>query len=234
MSAAGPAPEHIMQLLLDKYPAADSEPLTEAVLLAVLSAVSRGEDSRQPLLERIQTNKELGAARLVPSHRQAALLAWVDAAFRTMRAEHPLDDELTLRLNKLLPVVAAVAQIDGEFLRIGQHPLHRLMDHLHAAGLGWHSRLGRVGEALLTELDQIVTELQRFFESPQTDFTELLDRLDKFVTTEQSAVGRMRERVISSEQGKLKAASARITAGLLLNELMENNKLSLLPPMVWL
>ena len=122
MNAAGPQPEQIMQLLLTKYPAADSEPLTDAILLAVLSTVSQGKDSRQPLLERMQTSEDSGAARLVPSHKQAALLAWVDEAFRTMRSEHPLDDELTQRLNKLLPVAAAVAQIEGEFLCIGQHP----------------------------------------------------------------------------------------------------------------
>ncbi|MCZ6830795.1 MAG: DUF1631 family protein [Gammaproteobacteria bacterium] len=227
MSKPGPQPKQVMQRLGEKYPGTDTaEPATNEALLAALAAVSAAENSRAPLLERMQPTDDLSATRIVPGRKQAAVLAWVDDAFRIMLSEHSLDDELTGKVKKLLPVVAAVALVKEEFLSIGQHPLQRLVDTIYTGCLGWHSRLGRAGEALQAELDRIVTGVQRYFESPEQDFSDLLSQLEEFIGAELSASERMRKRVIASEQGKLKASSARVTAGMALNELMENQEFS--------
>jgi hypothetical protein len=226
MSGQPPQIDLVKQHLQDKYPSGSGgEPLAEQTLLDALAAAA-GEDSRTPLLERIQVSDDLGAPRLVPCKKQAALIAWVDDAFRLMLTEHPLDDELTGRIRKVLPAVAAVALFEGGFLTIGEHPLQKLLDRIYTGCIGWHSRLGRAGEALPTVIDKIVKVVLRYFESPEQDFSVLLKKFEVFLDAEQTAAQRMSERVIASEQGKLKAASARITAGMALNEMMENQQFS--------
>jgi hypothetical protein len=227
MSGRPPQAELVKQHLQDKYPAgAAREPLAEEALLNALAAVATGEDSRKPLLERMQASNDLSAPRPKPCPKQAALISWVDDAFRLMLTEHSLDDELTGKIRKVLPAVAAVALLEGDFLSIGQHPVQKLLDRIYTGCVGWHSRLGRAGEALPTVLEKIVIAINRYLESPEQDFTGLLQKLQDFLTAEMTASERMRERVIASEQGKLKAASARITAGVALNELMENQQFS--------
>jgi hypothetical protein len=227
MSTTGLKPKQVLQRLLEKYPAAnEAEPISSEALMTALAGLVHTEETRQPLLERLQPTEELNAERLRPGPRQAALLAWVDQAFRLMLSEHPLDDELSTRIKKLLPLVACVAQLEGEFLSIGQHPLQRLIDSIYIAGVGWHSRLGRSGSALLAELDKIAVSALQYFEFPDIDFASMLVEFENFVDGESSAAARMRERVIASESGKMKAGAARITAGEALNELMEDGHFS--------
>ena len=152
-----PEPELVIQALEQTYPGKSlAEPLGKAVILAALSAVHAAEDSRRPLLERMQPGGDKSSKKLVPGQQQSAMLSWVDAAFRLMLTEHPLDEALTARTKKLLPVVAAVALLEPDFLSVGIHPLQRLVDTIYSGCLGWHGRLGRSGEAVLAELDKIL------------------------------------------------------------------------------
>ena len=222
-----PEPELVIQALEQTYPGKSlAEPLGKAVILAALSAVHAAEDSRRPLLERMQPGGDKSSKKLVPGQQQSAMLSWVDAAFRLMLTEHPLDEALTARTKKLLPVVAAVALLEPDFLSVGIHPLQRLVDTIYSGCLGWHGRLGRSGEAVLAELDKILDIAGQYFANPDMDFSGQVDNLSAFFEAESKASERMRERVVASEQGKLKAASARITAGTALNELMDKQVFS--------
>jgi len=109
-------------------PKLHQEPTAAAWITALLSTLNQSSNIQSPLLERLGAASEENFDELRLDKLTYALLAWVDDTFRTVLKNYPLDGHLAAHLQTLLPLVAAVAISDEDFLKIGQHPLQRLLD----------------------------------------------------------------------------------------------------------
>ncbi len=205
-------------------PPPNKEVTSHALVVAALSTINRGGDVHRPLLERLVDAGEEDFDAVILSSSDAALLSWVDEAFRLLFKQHSLDSALATPLQDLLPVAAALAVSENAFLDIGEHPLQKLVDTIYRDAIGWHRGLGRAGEALLTEISEYTREAQNYFEYQERSFEEMCATLQAFLAAEAEPFERMQARVIESELGRLKAASARITAGQALNDLMQGKE----------
>ena len=147
-----PTPEQLRAHLLSTFPAEPAnDPWDEANLLKALGSLSADPALAGTLAERLADEAaDLQGISLAPEH--AAILSWIDATLSALAERHLLDGQLQQLINKLAPKIAAQAICDRDFMRLGEHPLHRLLDNIYSGCLGWHSQLGRSGESLAAEL----------------------------------------------------------------------------------
>jgi hypothetical protein len=220
-----PAPAQLLEQLQARYPhttPADREPTGNRQLAAALSTVKQIDGVHQLLLDRLADTD--GRDELVLSARDAALLAWVDEAFRIAFRDTAVDSQLSRLVLNWLPVAAAVAITDQQFLLIGEHPLQKLLDAVHSQCMGWHPDLGRAGTPLLSNIETISQQARQYFENPQQGFAAITDELQEFMKAESLSFSRTQERVIETEHGRLKAMSARVTAGRAINDFMQGKQ----------
>lgn len=179
-------------------------------------------------MERLVDAGEEDFDDIILSALNAALLSWVDEAFRITFKAHSLDSQLATQVQTLLPVAAAIAISDKQFLELGTHPLQQLIDHLYTEAVGWHRGLGRTGKPLSDAIDKLIGGAQEYFEFQERSFEELLADLKTFLQEESNTIERLQGRVIESELGRLKAESARVTAGRALNDFMRGKEFPIL------
>ena len=163
MSTSAATPAELKRQLKRRFPFTpppNREPTSHALLLAALSTINRGGDVHRSLLERLVDAGEEDFDDIALSETNAALLAWVDEAFRILFKEFSLDSALATPLQDLLPVAAALAISEDGFLSVGDHPLQQLVDTIYRDAIGWHRGLGRAGEALLNEVSECAREAQ--------------------------------------------------------------------------
>jgi hypothetical protein len=208
-------------------PKLNQQPTAIAWITALLSTLNQSSDIQSPLLERLATASSEDFDELCLDKLTYALLAWVDDTFRTTLKTYPLDGHLAAQLQTLLPLVAAVAISEEEFLAIGEHPLQRLLDSICVSAIGWNRSLGKTGQPLLEKIQQCCEQSLEFFELQEHSFEDILNEFENFLHTEATNAERTRSRVIESETGRLKAASARLTAARELNQLMLDKHLPL-------
>ncbi len=98
-----------------------------------------------------------------------AILQWAGIAFEDWEKRFPLEPPLCSQLRRLKPLAATLALIDPDFLTPGGHPLHRVLDNLQLAAVGWQASLGRAGQALENALVSAVEEALTWFDTRDTD-----------------------------------------------------------------
>ena len=211
-----------MQHLLQKYPRGtkpdtDAATATEQQLLGVLLTTDTSVESNTPL-GAMAAAALSGSGALAPDH--SAILDWLDAAFAALSAAPLLDPALELRIQRMRPVLAAVAISEREFLLIGKHPVHKMLDTIYERGIGWHSGLERAGRAITDKLDDIEAALHSQLTTQPVDLAQLNTEMNVSFEREAAAFSRLRDRLIATEQGRLKASSARASVAEALNELM--------------
>ncbi|MFV8819459.1 DUF1631 family protein [Haliea sp. E17] len=157
----------------------------------------------------------------LPPPAESALLAWVGESFELWEQDFPLDPAIATSMRQLKPLVARAVLDDSAFAIPGAHALHKLLDALHDAAIGWQADLGRSGEAVLKLLEESVSALQDRapLGGPQqlalliANATEASQRLH--------ARGvRMAQRIADVERGRLRSAHARSTAIAAINQLL--------------
>jgi len=79
---------------------------------------------------------------------------------------------------------------------------------------------GVAGKPLLDAVQLCCEQSLEFFELQEHSFEDILNEFEGFLQSEASNIERTRSRVIESETGRLKAASARLKAARELNHLM--------------
>ncbi len=113
-----------------------------------------------------------------PAPREAALLRWVGTAHDRWERDYPLEEELARLLRRLKPLTAALAISDPQFLVPGRHPVHRLLDTIQAAAIGWQPSLGRAGTGLLRDAETAVERALGWFDEPALDLDGLVRDLE--------------------------------------------------------
>ncbi len=157
----------------------------------------------------------------MPSAEHVAILNWVGEAFKQWENEFPLEEPLVSQLRQLKPLAATLAIRDPNFLIPGAHPLHRILDKMQLAAIGWQLRLGRVGEGLRKQLFSTVEEALTWFETQNFDLAALCSRLISATERDQARASRMTQRTIETEQGRLKTTEAKRVAADMINTAMK-------------
>lgn len=217
------APDQLRQQLLEKYPQSPQpggSPMEKAALLTALRTLHSAGDMQQSLLDSLADASNLGSEDFSLSGPDTAILGWIDETFRIALNESNLDPLLAVPMRKLLPLVAAIAITDDQFLEIGDHPLHQLIDTIYSRCTGWHDGLGRGGSSVLALVEDTSTQALKYFKDQAPDFAQLQGKLEQSLDLEIPSFERIQERVIETERGRLKAQSARVTAGRAINDFM--------------
>jgi hypothetical protein len=183
-------------------------------LLRLLAAMDAGATSSLDSVRAAIADAGSGAA---PSHEQAATLAWLDAAFLLWHRDFPLEPPLDTLLQAMLPVVAAQALADPAFMNPGAHPLHRLLDAVHDAAVGWQPELGRAGDGLQQDLSELVDRCRSYFDDPDLSFAELAADEEIRLNRAATRAERMIQRLVEKEQGRVRISACRREAALMIN-----------------
>lgn len=180
------------------------------------------DTSLSPLDAVLKRADELGDPTLPPPDG-SAMLAWVGAAFESWEQDFPLEPALARELRKLKPVVARAALADPAFTTPGAHPVHQLLDALHAAAIGWQPDLGRSGDGVIKLLQETCAnlldtdplggarQLQLQIEAATESARRMLDRST-----------RMCQRAADVERAKLRSNHARETAATAINSFLSS------------
>lgn len=158
-----------------------------------------------------------------PSQQHTALLQWLGEALEIWEDEFPLEESLTLQLRQLKPLAAALVIMDPRFLRPGAHPLHQLLDAIHARGIGWQSRMDRVGAVLEQQITQAIESCQHWMTNQSTEIEDALRAFNTAVERDSARAHRMTKRVVETELGKVKTAAAKQEAARMINAALETH-----------
>lgn len=186
----------------------------------LLGYLRRIDPSEQRPLAAVAAQADALSDPAVPSPEQAALLEWVGEAFEFWRKNYPLEPPLASQLLKMQPLAAALAITEPQFLLPGQHGFHELMDSIHAYAIGWQPSLGRAGNTLEKQVTAAIENASRWFQDRSTDLTAICAGLNATAERDLSRAQRMSQRMMDTEQGRLRAADAKHTAAGMINDIL--------------
>lgn len=179
-----------------------------------------------------QSNETMG-----PSPHYSAILCWLGIALQYWEQQYPLDNSLTRKLRQLRPLLTLCAVTDSDFLVPGEHPLHQLLDTLQDRAVGWQPQLGRAGQTLERLIDDLVAKSQEWINAAADSqnrvlpsFDELKAKADEVIEAcekDRSRINRMVQRVVESNQGRIKANEARRVSAEFINALTKGHELPL-------
>ena len=172
-------------------------------------------------LEGILLQTEAIGDPALPTMEQTAILQWLGTALQNWQQHFPLEQPLASQLRPLQSLAAALAVTDPAFLTPGAHPIHRLLDTLQACAIGWQSRLGRAGVATQQQMTKAVDGALAWFDNTGTDLEAIYGELAAVAERDQARAGRMTQRTVETEQGRIKTADARRQAARMINTALE-------------
>jgi len=153
----------------------------------------------------------------VPAPAQIAVLRWVERAFATLEQSVALEEPLAAAVRRFLPLATIAALAEPQFLQPDQHPLHRLLDMLLSRAAGWQPRLGRAGLALPQQLAEAAERVLAALTENTLDIDTVCSEVVAAVTRDERRAQLMAQRVVETEQGKLRTIQARGEAARMIN-----------------
>ncbi|HEY6132304.1 MAG TPA: DUF1631 family protein, partial [Halioglobus sp.] len=156
-----------------------------------------------------------------PSREQVAILRWLGKALEIWEKQYPLEGRLAAQIRRLKPLLAALAILDPKFMQPGTHPLHHLLDSIQARAIGWQSRLDRMGAVLEQQVTQAVDRSREWFDNKSTDLAAICTEFSAAADRDRARAQRMVQRVVETEAGKVKTATAKQEAARMLNAVLE-------------
>jgi len=173
-----------------------------------------------PLAAILAQTETMGDPAL-PSAEQMAILEWLYAAYTYWEEQFPVEEPLASEFRKLLPLAAALAITDTDFLTPGAHQFHLLLDTMQASVVGWQSRLGRAGQSLERELATAVEKAREWFDDDSASIEAVYKHAVAVTQKSRSRAQRMAQRVVEAEQGRLKTLGAKTEAAQMINAMLE-------------
>lgn len=168
-------------------------------------------------MDAIRAQTEAVGDPSLPEPDQVATLEWLQNAYALWCEEFPIEEPLAGHLKRILPVAAAQAITDSDFTAPGAHPLHQLFDTIHDSAIGWQGQLGRAGAALETLIETGATQITDWFENGQGDLSGICEDIITKATKDQDRAQRMTQRLVETEKGKFRSASARWKSAEMIN-----------------
>ncbi|MEM1110890.1 MAG: DUF1631 family protein [Pseudomonadota bacterium] len=168
--------------------------------------------------ELILTQAEALGDPAIPGGDHAAVLAWLEQAQGRWQQQYPLEPELQMALKPLTPLLATQALTNPLFLKPGEHDLHRLLDAVQSAAIGWQVNLGRGAQPLLSQVERTVELLQSWWRDGRGSLSEICDQAIAQLQAERSRALRMARRNTELEIGRTRTRAARSAAARMINE----------------
>ena len=177
-------------------------------------------DKFSPLQGVVAQTEAIGDPAL-PSREQTATLKWVGTAIQEWQQQFPIEEPIAGQLRRVTPLVAAVAVTDPDFFTPGAHPLHQLLDTLHQLAIGWQPGLGRAGKSLEEQVRKVVDSALSWFDSQRTDLAAITQELKAAADRSRAATGKVVQRLVEAESGRLRFAASRRQAARMINAALE-------------
>lgn len=220
-----PLPGSLLESIENRYAAAATAASGRQALSgdALLAYLSSWDDLSLAPLQSILSQLEAVGEPGRPTATHAAILLWLGTAFSEWEKSFPLELPMTTELRRLKPLTAKIALADPDFLVAGMHPMHQLLDKLQEAAVGWQARLGRAGQAchrLVTGAVGDALALQDAAQ-PAPALANLNERVDAAIQRDNARAGRMSQRMIEAELGRIKTAKAKRQAALMINAALQ-------------
>ena len=189
----------------------------------VLAQLRQIEEFKLSPVDAIRTQGALGDPRM-PEPSLMAILQWVQDAFALWEEGFPIEEPVGTQLRQLVPAAAAAAISDEEFFVPGAHPLHQLIDTLHSSAIGWQPLLGRAGLALEQLVNTAIEDLGTWLNEDEVDLNTLCEDLISKAQKDHDRAQRMTQRLVETEKGKFKTASARWKSAQMINLALEHHQ----------
>jgi len=178
--------------VLDLYAAAEDADAGQTMELDELLGYLKSIDAFElGPIEAVLVQTEAIGDPALPSNEQAAILEWVNVAYSHWEEQFPIEEPLASEFRKLLPLAAALAITEPDFLTPGKHSFHLLMDTMQASVIGWQSLLGRAGQNLERELTNAVKKASQWFEEEAVDLTEIYQHVATVTAKDRGRAERM-------------------------------------------
>ena len=167
-SAAGPAPPQLLQSI-GQFQQHDLQGLESGADLSAMPAPESVVALRQELITK--------STRTVDK----LTIELVGMLFDHVMQDKQVPAEIKARLSRLQFPVLKAALMDAAFFASSAHPARRLIDRIASTSAGWEP-YGDDNQSYLKEVDRLVTEILRNFESDVGVFERLYGEFDKFVS----------------------------------------------------
>jgi hypothetical protein len=188
----------------------------------VLGYLRSIEDYALGPMDAIRAQTEAVGDPSLPQPDQVATLEWLQKAYTLWCEEFPVEEPLATHLKKILPAAAAHAITDSNFTAPGAHPLHQLFDTIHDSAIGWQAKLGRAGAAFETLIETVATQITDWFETGEGDLPGICEETITKAIKDQDRAKRMTQRLVETEKGKFRSASARWKSAEMINTNLAN------------
>jgi hypothetical protein len=188
-----------------------------ASLDELLTALATCGDPSLSPFETIESHLESVGSAAAPDAEQRAILAWLDTAHKEWVSGYPLAQPLAETLQSLRHLAAAMALADPVFMQPGAHPLHRLLDEVVAVAIGWEPEVAR-SESLRGAVSRATEAALAWFEDREVDLSAVCQTFSRDSDRERIRARRMAQRVLETEQGRIRTERARRTAADMINE----------------
>ena len=176
-----------------------------------------------PYADLLNQTEAMGDPAL-PSWEHTVILRWFGEAWHFYEQRFPLEEPLTSTIRKLKPLAATFAITDPDFMQPDVHPLHQLLDSIQERAVGWQASLGRAGANLERQIATAVDDALRWFEDDSTDLSAICSDFLHAAERDHDRARRMSQRVIDTELGKQKTATAKTTAASMINSVMDKQE----------
>ena len=220
-----PFPCSLRELVLDRYAEApgagsNAHPMQVEELIMYLREID--DFSISPWVAIIEKTEAIGDPATL-SREHTAILRWQGKAMELWEKQFPLDGRVATQVRRLKPLSAALAILDPKFMQPGAHPIHLLLDAIQARSIGWQSRLDRVGELLEQQVTKAIDESRGWFDDNATDFTRVYSEFSNAAERDQARAQRMVQRVVETESGKVRTATAKQEAARMINAALKTH-----------
>jgi hypothetical protein len=167
-SAAGPAPQPLLKSI-GEFQQHDLQGLASGADLSVLPAPEAVAAVRQELIAK--------STRTVDK----LTIELVGMLFDHVMQDKQVPAEIKARLSRLQFPVLKAALVDAAFFASSAHPARRLIDRIASTSAGWEP-YGDDNTLYLKEIDRLVTDILRNFETDVGVFERVYGEFDKFVS----------------------------------------------------
>ena len=219
-TAQFPFPCSLQTVVTSLYggPQEPEQAMPEDELLRYLKGINQFELNP---VEAVLAQTEAIGDPAIPSCEHTAKMEWVNMAFARWEEYFPLEPGLTQELRKLIPLGAALAITDPDFMTPGAHSFHKLLDTLQSGAIGWQASPAGAGRGLEKEVGKAINCGSEWAQHKTIDLAATLAKLESATLKDQGRAQRMAQRVVEAEQGKQKATRAKLRAANMINKLLE-------------
>jgi uncharacterized protein DUF1631 len=168
LPSIGPAPQQLLQSV-GEFQHNDLQGLGPSIDFSVMPAAESVRELREELISK--------STRTVDK----LTIELVGMLFDHVMQDKQVPAEIKARLSRLQFPVLKAALMDAAFFASSAHPARKLIDRIAGTSAGWEP-YGDDNQKYLNEVDRVVTDILKNFETDITVFERLYSEFDKFVS----------------------------------------------------